>query len=71
MFKHGHFIGRLETNARRKEKEDGREKGCFRCEVFFAVNSYSTDLIGHIPIDRVNREEKRHADWTSQHILKK
>ena len=37
----------------------------------FCGYTYSTDLIGHILIEQVNRKEKSHADWTNRHILEK
>ena len=37
----------------------------------FCGCAYSSDLIGHILIEQVNRKEKSHADWTNRHILEK
>ena len=68
---HRLFISRLETDARRKKRGALKKKKVALAVKFFCSHAYSTDLIGHIVIELVNREEKSHADWTNRYTLEK
>ena len=66
----GHYrlvISKPDTNAGRKTDEDWRKKFALVAK-FFAVTCTRLNWL-EIFVERVNREEKSHADWTNRRIL--
>ena len=57
------LFSRLETDPRRKRKLN--KKVCSCCEGILRSREFDWTLF----IERVNREEKNHADWMNEHIL--